>query len=105
MAGARAVYPMRDPGRGAPAPTGGGAGPGGRLPALAATVGSGWEFDTGWLRGRWVALVCWPRPSSLESIHEVAELVRSTAVYAERDTLFVAVSGALETAPGNGNVH
>jgi peroxiredoxin (alkyl hydroperoxide reductase subunit C) len=96
---------MRDRGRGARALTVGDAVPECRLPALAATVGSGWEFDTGWLRGRWVALVYWPRPSSLDSIHEVAELVRSSPVYAERDTLFVAVTGALETEPGRANVH
>jgi len=76
-----------------------------RLPALAATVGSGWEFDTGWLRGRWVALACWPRPSSLESIHEVADLVRTSPAYTERDALFVAVTGPLDPGPGGRVVH
>jgi lipoyl-dependent peroxiredoxin subunit C len=76
-----------------------------RLPALAATVGSGWEFDTSWLRGRWVALMYWPRPSALDAIHEVAELVRTSPIFAESDTLFVAVSAALPTDPGGRPLH
>ena len=32
-----------------------------RIPALAATVGTAWEFDSAWVRGRWVALLYWPK--------------------------------------------
>ena len=46
-----------------------------RLPALAATVGHGWEFDSAWLRGRWVALLYWPKQSCLESLGDYATLV------------------------------
>jgi alkyl hydroperoxide reductase subunit AhpC len=76
-----------------------------RLPALAATVGSGWEFDTAWLRGRWVALLYWPRPSALDAIHEVADLVRTSPIFAEPDTLFVAVSAAFDAAAGARHLH
>ena len=57
-----------------------------RLPALAATVGNAWEFDSAWVRGRWVALLYWPRHSCLESPEDVAELVRLSPAFAERDT-------------------
>ncbi len=47
-----------------------------RIPALAATVGKAWEFDSAWVRGRWVALLYWPKHTCLESTEDVTELVR-----------------------------
>jgi alkyl hydroperoxide reductase subunit AhpC len=66
-----------------------------RLPALAATVGNGWEFDSAWLRGRWVALLYWPKQSCLESATDVAELASMAAAFSDRETQFVAASAAI----------
>jgi alkyl hydroperoxide reductase subunit AhpC len=66
-----------------------------RLPALAASVGNGWEFDSAWLRGRWVALLYWPKQSCLESATDVAELVSIAAAFTDRETQFVAASAAI----------
>ena len=60
-----------------------------RLPALAATVGNAWEFDSAWVRGRWVALLYWPKYSGLESPEDVTELARLGPAFAERDTQVV----------------
>lgn len=66
-----------------------------RLPALAVSVGNGWEFDSAWLRGRWVALLYWPKQSCLESATDVAELASMGSAFSDRETQFVAVSAAL----------
>ena len=66
-----------------------------RLPAWAATVGKGWEFDSAWLRGRWSALLYWPRQSCLESATDVAELVSMGSAFTDRETQFVAATSAL----------
>lgn len=68
-----------------------------RLPALAATVGNAWEFDSAWVRGRWVALLYWPKHSGLESPEDVAELVRLSPAFAERDTQFLLACGAVDS--------
>ena len=67
-----------------------------RLPALAATVGNAWEFDSAWVRGRWVALLYWPKHSCLESPEDVAELVRLSPAFAERDTQFLLACAAID---------
>ena len=67
-----------------------------RLPALAATVGNGWEFDSAWLRGRWVALLYWPKHSVLESPEDVAELVRLSPIFAERDSQFLVACSSID---------
>jgi len=67
-----------------------------RLPALAATVGHGWELDSAWLRGRWLALLYWPRHSCLETLTDVTELVSISSAFTEKDTQFVAACGGLD---------
>ena len=67
-----------------------------RLPALAATVGNAWEFDSAWVRGRWVALLYWPKHSCLESTEDVAELVRLSPAFAERDSQFLVACSAID---------
>ena len=68
-----------------------------RLPALAATVGNAWEFDSAWVRGRWVALLYWPKHSVLESPEDVAELVRLSPAFAERDAQFLLACAAVDS--------
>ena len=67
-----------------------------RLPALAATVGNAWEFDSAWVRGRWVALLYWPRQTCLESPEDAAELVRLSPAFGERDTQFLLACAAID---------
>ena len=67
-----------------------------RIPALAATVGNAWEFDSAWVRGRWVALLYWPKHSCLESTEDVAELVRLSPAFSERDTQFLVACAAID---------
>ena len=67
-----------------------------RLPALAATVGNAWEFDSAWIRGRWVALLYWPKHSCLESPEDVAELVRLSPAFAERDSQFLVACASID---------
>jgi lipoyl-dependent peroxiredoxin subunit C len=67
-----------------------------RLPALAATVGRTWELDSAWLRGRWLALLYWPRQPCLQSVADIAELARSSSTLTRRDTQFVAACGGLD---------
>src|SRR4029078_5346296 len=67
-----------------------------RLPALAATVGNAWEFDSAWVRGRWVALLYWPRHCRLESPEDVAELARLSPAFTERDTQFLLACAAID---------
>jgi alkyl hydroperoxide reductase subunit AhpC len=67
-----------------------------RLPALAATVGNAWEFDSAWVRGRWVALLYWPRHAGLESPDEMTELARLGPAFAERDTQFLLACAAID---------
>jgi peroxiredoxin (alkyl hydroperoxide reductase subunit C) len=66
------------------------------LPALAATVGNAWEFDSAWVRGRWVALLYWPRQTCLESPEDATELVRLSPAFGERDTQFLLACAAIE---------
>jgi peroxiredoxin (alkyl hydroperoxide reductase subunit C) len=56
-----------------------------RIPALAATV-----------RGRWVALLYWPKHSCLESTEDVAELRRLSPAFSERDTQFLVACAAID---------
>jgi peroxiredoxin (alkyl hydroperoxide reductase subunit C) len=67
-----------------------------RLPALAATVGNAWEFDGAWLRGRWVALLYWPRQTCVESPEDAAELMRLSPAFGERDTQFLLACAAID---------
>lgn len=67
-----------------------------RLPALAATVGNAWEFDSAWVRGRWVALLYWPRQTCLESPEDATELVRLSPAFGERDTQFLLACPAID---------
>ena len=67
-----------------------------RIPALAATVGNAWEFDSAWVRGRWVALLYWPKHSCLESTEDVAELVRLSPAFSERETQFLVACPAID---------
>ena len=73
-----------------------------RLPALAVNVGNGWEFDSAWLRGRWVALLYWPKQSCVESATDAAELVNMGPAFSDRETQFVAVSAAIAPQHRNG---
>jgi lipoyl-dependent peroxiredoxin subunit C len=67
-----------------------------RIPALAATVGKAWEFDSAWVRGRWVALLYWPKHTCLESTEDVTELVRLSPAFSERDTQFLVACAAID---------
>ncbi len=67
-----------------------------RIPALAATVGKAWEFDSAWVRGRWVALLYWPKHTCLESAEDVTELVRMSPAFSERDTQFLVACAAID---------
>jgi lipoyl-dependent peroxiredoxin subunit C len=67
-----------------------------RLPALAATVGNGWEFDGAWLRGRWVALLYWPRQTCIESPEDATELMRLSPAFGERDTQFLLACASID---------
>jgi alkyl hydroperoxide reductase subunit AhpC len=67
-----------------------------RLPALAATVGNAWEFDSAWIRGRWVALLYWPKHSCLESPEDVVELARLSPAFAERDSQFLVACASID---------
>jgi peroxiredoxin (alkyl hydroperoxide reductase subunit C) len=67
-----------------------------RLPALAAVIGNAWEFDSAWVRGRWVALLYWPKHSGLESPEEMTELARLGPAFAERDTQFLLACAAID---------
>lgn len=67
-----------------------------RLPALAATVGNAWEFDSAWVRGRWVALLYWPRHSCLDCTEDVAELARISPAFSQRDTQFLVACAGLD---------
>jgi peroxiredoxin (alkyl hydroperoxide reductase subunit C) len=67
-----------------------------RLPALAATAGNAWEFDSAWVRGRWVALLYWPRQTCLESREDLAELARLSPAFGERDTQFLLACAAID---------
>lgn len=71
-----------------------------RLPALAATVGNPWEFDSTWVRGRWVALLYWPRQSCVHSTQDVAELAHLSPAFADRETQFVVACAALDAERG-----
>ena len=71
-----------------------------RLPALAATVGNAWEFDSAWVRGRWVALLYWPKHFALESPEDVTELLRLGPAFAERDTQFLLACAAIDPDRG-----
>jgi alkyl hydroperoxide reductase subunit AhpC len=68
-----------------------------RLPALAATVGNAWEFDGAWVRGRWVALLYWPRQTCVESPDDAAALMRLSPAFGERDTQFLLACAAIDT--------
>jgi lipoyl-dependent peroxiredoxin subunit C len=67
-----------------------------RLPALAGPLGRPWHLDSACLRGRWLALMYWPRVSSLQSVAGLAELVRIFSALTKRDTQFVAACGGVE---------
>src|SRR5689334_11155909 len=67
-----------------------------RLPALAATVGNAWEFDSTCVRGRWVALLYWTRHCRLESPEDVADLARLSPAFTERDTQFLLACAAID---------
>src|SRR5258708_36505282 len=67
-----------------------------RIPALAATVGRAWESDSAWVRGRWVALLYWPKHTCLESTEDVTELVRLSPAFSERDTQFLVACAAID---------